>query len=87
MDSVGDCRDADVVLIATPDPEFKTLTAADFRRDGRTVVVVDFWRILAGELAGAEGIEYVLYGRGPATAESADILGQIWGETPKHYGL
>ena len=71
----------------TPDPEFMALTAADFRRDGRRVVVVDFWRILAGELAGADGIEYVPYGRGPSTSGSSDVLKRIWGETPKHYGL
>jgi UDPglucose 6-dehydrogenase len=88
MDSAREClRDADVVLITTPDPEFKTLRAADFRREGRTVVVVDFWRILGGELAGADGIEYVPYGHGPSTTGSADVLRQIWGETPKHYGV
>ncbi len=87
MDNARDClRDADVVLIATPDPEFAALTAADFRRDGRTVVV-DFWRILADKLSDAPHIEYVAYGRGPAAGGSADVLQQIWGETPKHYGL
>jgi UDPglucose 6-dehydrogenase len=56
LDSACDCiRDADVVLIATPDPEFKRLSARDFRTNGRTVLVVDFWRILPSELAGAPG--------------------------------
>jgi UDPglucose 6-dehydrogenase len=88
MDSARDClRDADVVLIATPDPEFKALKAADFRREGRTVAVIDFWRVLAGELAGAEGVEYIAYGHGPSSSGGADILAQIWSETPKHYGL
>src|SRR5262245_22473590 len=60
MDAVCDClRDADVVLIATPDPEFTRLSVRDFRRNGRPVLVIDFWRILANQLAGAEGIEYV----------------------------
>jgi UDPglucose 6-dehydrogenase len=87
MDTAADClRDADVVLIATPDPEFKRLTARDFRANGRSVLVVDFWRLLAAELEGASGIEYVPYGRGPAAAGAADVLRQLWGETPKHYG-
>ena len=88
MDSAGDClRDADVVLITTPDPQFKALKAADFRRAGRTVVVVDFWRILAAELAGAEGIDYLPYGQGPSAAIQTDPLKRIWGEVPTHYGV
>jgi UDPglucose 6-dehydrogenase len=85
MDTACDClRDADVVLIATPDPQFKRLAPRDFRRNGRPVLVVDFWRILADQLTGIEGIEYVPYGRGAATA--SDVLRQLWGETPSHYG-
>ncbi len=86
MDNPRDClRDADVVLVATPDPEFKTLTADDFRSGGRTVRVVDFWRILSAQLAGAEGIDYVPYGRGAASLPP-DVFTQLWGATPKHYG-
>jgi len=62
------------------------LTAADFRRDGRTVVVIDFWRILADELTAVEGIEYVAHGRGPAPSGAVAVLKQIWGETSEHYG-
>ena len=84
MDNARDClRDADLVLIATPDPEFKTLTAADFRRGGRPVLVMDFWRILSDQLSHAEGIEYVPYGRGASTMAS-DVFTQLWGATPKH---
>jgi UDPglucose 6-dehydrogenase len=86
LDTVHDCvRDADVVVIATPDPEFKALAAADFRRDGKTVTVIDFWRILGDELAHAPGIEYVPYGRGPAT-EADGVLSRLWSETATHYG-
>jgi UDPglucose 6-dehydrogenase len=86
MDNPCDClRDADVVLIATPDAEFKRLTARDFRHDGRPVLVVDFWRILSNELAHAEGIEYVPYGRGDAAADKG-ALHALWGATPTHYG-
>src|SRR5207244_2484053 len=68
LDSACDClREADIVLIATPDPEFKRLGARDFRRAGKSVLVIDFWRTLAEELEGAAGIEYLPYGRGPAS--------------------
>jgi UDPglucose 6-dehydrogenase len=85
MDNPCDClRDADVVLVATPDPLFKRLTARDFRREGRTVLVVDFWRILSDQLAQADGIEYVPYGR--STAVDSRVLRALWEETPTHYG-
>ena len=86
MDAARDClRDADVVLIATPDPEFKTLTAGDFRSGGRPVLVIDFWRILSEQLSHAKDIEYVPYGRGAATLPT-DVFTQLWGATPTHYG-
>jgi UDPglucose 6-dehydrogenase len=87
LDSSRDClRDADVVVIATPDPEFKTLTAADFRGNGRPVTVIDFWRILSERLAGAAGIDYVAYGRGPADDGGEGVLHQLWSQTAAHYG-
>ena len=87
LDTPRDClRDADVVLIATADPEFKALTAADFQREGKVVTVVDFWRILSDKLAGAPGIEYVPYGRGPAEGAGGGVLHQLWSETATHYG-
>ena len=85
LDNACDClREADIVLIATPDPEFKRLSARDFQRAGHSVVVVDFWRLLSAELDGAAGIQYMPYGRGLGAATS--ILEQLWGETPTHYG-
>ena len=87
LDSARAClREADVVVIATPDPEFKALTAADFRRDGRSVTVVDFWRTLSDALSGAPGIDYVPYGRGPADCDGATLLHRLWSETASHYG-
>ena len=87
LDSARDClKDADVVLITTADPEFKALKAADFRGQGPSVVVVDFWRILGEELSAAPGIEYVAYGRGPAASGPTDLLKQIWGAIPEHCG-
>ena len=86
MDSARDClRDADVVLVATPDPEFTTLNARDFRQDGRPVVVIDFWRILSDQLSRADGIEYVPYGHAPPTLP-AGAVEALWGDTPARYG-
>jgi UDPglucose 6-dehydrogenase len=87
LDSARDClRDADVVLIATPDPEFRTLVAGDFTANGRPVTVVDYWRILSDQLTNVPGIEYIPYGRGGSSVEGADILNRLWGETAAHYG-
>ena len=86
LDSARDClRDADVVLVATPDPEFKQLAPRDFQADGRTVIVVDFWRILSDRLSNADGIDYIAYGRRSPDAESP-ILRGLWSDTPTHYG-
>ncbi|HEX9366918.1 MAG TPA: nucleotide sugar dehydrogenase [Vicinamibacterales bacterium] len=86
METARDClRDADVVLIATPDPEFRTLSARDFRQGGHPVLVVDFWRILSDGLSRADGIEYVAYGTAPATLP-AGPLEELWRDTPARYG-
>jgi UDPglucose 6-dehydrogenase len=85
-DDVMDClRDADVVVIATPDPAFAKLTARDFQRNERRVLVIDFWRTLAGVLENVEGVEYLPYGRGPI-APAHDVLRDLWSATPQHYG-
>jgi UDPglucose 6-dehydrogenase len=77
LDSVADClKQADVVLVATPDPEFAALTARDFTDGSRPIVVIDFWRMLAGALAGQPGIEYIPYGRG--AANNTALLQQLW---------
>ena len=79
LDSVRDClRQADAVLIATPDPEFKALTVADFLHAGRSVTVVDFWRILARELAGVPLIDYIPYGCGRPDVPGVDTLKDLW---------
>jgi UDPglucose 6-dehydrogenase len=77
LDTAADClKQADVVLIATPDPEFANLSARDFTDGSRRVVVIDFWRILAERLQGQPGIEYIAYGRGGA--EHAQPLQGLW---------
>ena len=83
----ADClRQADVGVIATPDPEFARLTADDFAASGRRVTVVDFWRLAAPEVADDPRIDYVPYGR--ALGEDADhgVLRELWSRAAAHYG-
>jgi UDP-glucose 6-dehydrogenase len=79
LDSAADClKQADIVLIATPDPEFAALTASDFTDGTRSVVVIDFWRLLAGKLDGHAGLEYIPYGRG--RPDDARPLRELWSD-------
>jgi len=77
-DSARACiRSADAVLIATPDPEFRTLTAEDFVAPDRQRLVIDFWRLLSGRLANRADVQYWPYGCGDA-ATGASILRDLW---------
>ena len=79
LDSVGDClAQAEVVLITTPDPAFRRLTAADFGCNESTVTVVDFWRILDKELAGQPNIHYIPIGRSVDDAANGARLAALW---------
>jgi len=79
LDSVEAClSQADAVLITTPDPEFKSLRAADFRNRESPVTVVDFWRILDKELSGKPGIRYIPVGRSDDDAANVARLAQLW---------
>ena len=79
LDTARDCLDqADVILIATPDPEFSALTADDFTDGSRQVVVIDFWRQLSARLANQPCIKYIPYGRGEITGEHADVIRALW---------
>ena len=85
LDSIEDCvAQADIVVIATPDPEFRRLTPSHFRRDGLPVVVIDFWRALATALRGADNIDYMAYGCGDQGG--VDVLAALWRDTASTYG-
>jgi UDPglucose 6-dehydrogenase len=79
LDSARDClRQADVALITTPDPEFKALTVDDFLSSGRSITVVDFWRIQSDRLADVPGIEYIAYGCGSLADADSVVLRDLW---------
>src|SRR5262249_49973331 len=48
--SASDCaRKADVLLLCTPSPEYKAVSAADLKRPaGKRAVVIDCWRMFDG---------------------------------------
>jgi UDPglucose 6-dehydrogenase len=79
LDSARDClRQADVALITTPDPEFNALTVDDFLSSGRSITVVDFWRIQSDRLADVPGIEYIAYGCGSLADADSVVLRDLW---------
>jgi UDPglucose 6-dehydrogenase len=70
--------EADVILITTPDPAYKVLCAADFvRRSGRPLVV-DFWRVLRGELELSDAVEYMAVGISDNDTDQQDRLRDLW---------
>lgn len=77
LDSMESClAQADVVVITTPDPIFKTLTASDFKR--RPVMVMDCWRLLNKELSGKPGIQYIGIGQSVDDAANAAHVMHLW---------
>jgi UDPglucose 6-dehydrogenase len=54
---------ADIVVITTPWPEFRDIPTASFQREGRGVVVIDPWRLLASKDL-PRSATHVLLGRG-----------------------
>jgi len=75
--SVAEClRDARVVLITNPDPEFRALDSAAFAATARPVRVVDYWRLLPA-LRADSAIEYVGYGQSHDESVG-DRLSDLW---------
>jgi UDPglucose 6-dehydrogenase len=50
---------ADLVVVMTPWPDFRSLPAAAFERPGRRMPVIDCWRILPPEVRGVADVVYV----------------------------
>jgi UDPglucose 6-dehydrogenase len=61
---------SDVIVIATPAPEFAELPAEPLQRDDSRAVVIDCWRVLADEVYG-DAVEIVRLGR--ALEESSPV--------------
>ncbi len=83
LDSIEEClSQAEAVLITTPDPAFKDLTAADFKNDWAQVLVVDFWRILREKLDNVSGVKYLGIGLSQDDAANSARLKQLWWGQP-----
>jgi MFS family permease len=74
-------REAELVLVCTPDPAFRNLPL-DVVRSG-AVTVFDLWRFLEVELAGRPGVSYVAAGRSADDASGTDLLVRLWKESPR----
>lgn len=79
LDSMEECLgQAEVVLITTPDPVFKELTAEDFANEWAEVLVFDFWRILRDKLEDQTSIRYVGVGISENDAANTARLKKLW---------
>ncbi len=82
LDSVKKCLEqAEIILITTPDSEFKNLVSKDFNAGNKKVCVVDFWRILCEEVRNDENIQYIAVGTDSDSKENETHLKRLWGET------
>jgi UDPglucose 6-dehydrogenase len=82
LDSVEEClRQAEAVLITTPDPFFASLEPEMFVNERSEVLVLDFWRILQNKLSGQKHIKYVPFGNGTNDALNTARLNELWGGT------
>ena len=81
LDSARACLgQAELVLIATPDPEFKHLAADDFTEGGKRRTVIDFWRALPPDVASDPRIDYIAYGRADLDTGGEQTLKSLWSE-------
>ena len=79
LDSIEGCvREADVILITTPDPAFQSLTAKDLLGEKPKVTVFDFWRLLKEELSHKTGIQYFAGGHCWEPTSSETKIQALW---------
>lgn len=70
-------RDADVVLICTPDKLYRQLESRDFSGGDKKPMVIDFWRILPN-LAGDKKVHYIPFGKQPWEINRGSMLKSLW---------
>jgi UDPglucose 6-dehydrogenase len=79
LGSLDDCiAQASVIIVTTPDPVYRELTAARFTAGGRPVTVVDCWRLLTTALSNQPGITYIPIGRSVDDAANHARLAALW---------
>lgn len=70
-------KDVDVVLVCTPDNEYRRLEAKNFSPKMGKPVVIDFWRILP-ELENADQLRYIPLGKKPWDENSSSLFKALW---------
>lgn len=71
-------QDAALVLITTPDAEFRSLDPSRLLTGKDSVTVVDFWRCLGDACRNHPGIRYVPMGRFREEASAGSRLVELW---------
>ena len=86
FDSLSDClKDAEVILICTPDPEFKNIDESYFQNE--TVTVIDFWRLLDKKFANKPKINYIPFGHSIDDKSNSILMQKLWGNIYKIMGV
>jgi UDPglucose 6-dehydrogenase len=73
-------KQADAVVITTPDPQFRSLEPEDFPAKTPPIIVFDCWRILREKLQTAPHVRYVPLGIGVDDEVNRGRLKKLWGE-------
>lgn len=80
-DTLENClRDAECVLVTTPDDIYKALKPEDYIGNKESVTVVDFWRCLPESIRNHPKIQYIPMGRCINDAGSIKKLEDLWRE-------
>lgn len=89
LESIEEClRQAEAVLITTPDPVFNALSEGDFRNEWSEVLVFDFWRLLGDKLRDVPHVKYVGIGTSEDDAANTARLKRLWrGEADEALGI
>jgi UDPglucose 6-dehydrogenase len=74
-DTAAECLlGAEIVLLTTPDPIFRTLTRAELGCADQGAVLLDVWRVLDADLVTSSGLRYVATGQSSDDALNATRL-------------
>ena len=71
-------RDADAVVVATPDPVFGGLSASDILGARARITVIDCWRVTETALSDADGIEYIPVGHCVEEERAFQDMLKLW---------
>ena len=76
-------RDADVIVVATPEPAFRALGVTDFANAARGALVLDCWRVLNASAVREAGLRYSAIGVSVDDERNAARLSERWRRSPR----